>query len=101
LSDADLPPFLVIANYLFPLVTYSHDTLGYDNKGDSPIKIFYFLTDIMLFRSTTLWSNRVQNKEILLNLCSIAYAKIAEIQILLAIRIPKGIQIKTDTLGPC
>ena len=35
MSETDLPnlyPFLVIANYLFPLVTYSHDTIGYEDR---------------------------------------------------------------------
>jgi hypothetical protein len=45
-----------------------------------PVKLFYVVVDIMFFRSIIRWQDKISDKEVLSQLYSIAYKKVAEIQ---------------------
>ena len=44
------------------------------------VSLFYVVVDIMFFRSTVKWPKEINNKEVMLQMYSITYEKIAEIQ---------------------
>lgn len=48
---------------------------------DTPIFIFYYLIDIILYRSTMIWPTTINNKKALATLYSITYTKVAEFQL--------------------